>query len=116
MENKTVVLIIDEAQKLDETALEILRICLNYETNKFKFRGENRKFYGCSNFPRCKETHGANQITGEPLGKPALKEVKVYWDIVFSVGSPSLLRETYLMPYLKFYSVSSSLRALLKDP
>jgi len=35
-ENKTVVLIIDEAQKLNETALEILRICLNYETNKFK--------------------------------------------------------------------------------
>jgi len=35
-ENKTVVLVIDEAQKLDEASLEILRIFLNYETNKFK--------------------------------------------------------------------------------
>lgn len=35
-ENKTVVLIIDEAQKLNEDSLEILRIFLNYETNEFK--------------------------------------------------------------------------------
>ena len=35
-ENKTVVLIIDEAQKLDPNSLEVLRILLNYETNKFK--------------------------------------------------------------------------------
>jgi general secretion pathway protein A len=32
-ENKTVVLIIDEAQKMSETSLEVLRILLNYETN-----------------------------------------------------------------------------------
>lgn len=35
-ENKTVVLIIDEAQKLNEMSLEILRVLLNYETNEFK--------------------------------------------------------------------------------
>lgn len=35
-ENKTVVLIIDEAQKLSESSLELLRILLNYETNEFK--------------------------------------------------------------------------------
>lgn len=35
-ENKTVTLIIDEAQKLDQTSLEVLRVLLNYETNKFK--------------------------------------------------------------------------------
>jgi general secretion pathway protein A len=35
-ENKTVVLIIDEAQKLNENSLEILRVLLNYETNEFK--------------------------------------------------------------------------------
>lgn len=35
-ENKIVTLIIDEAQKLDEGALETLRVILNYETNKFK--------------------------------------------------------------------------------
>lgn len=35
-ENKTVILIIDEAQKLNERSLEILRVILNYETNQFK--------------------------------------------------------------------------------
>jgi len=35
-EHKTVVLIIDEAQKLNEGSLEILRVLLNYETNEFK--------------------------------------------------------------------------------
>jgi len=35
-ENKTVTLIIDEAQKLTEGSLEILRVLLNYETNEFK--------------------------------------------------------------------------------
>ena len=36
VENKTVVLIIDEAQKLDPVSLEVLRLLLNYETNQFK--------------------------------------------------------------------------------
>jgi len=35
-ENKSVVLIIDEAQKLNETSLEVLRVLLNYETNEYK--------------------------------------------------------------------------------
>ena len=35
-ENKTVVLIIDEAQKLNQVTLECLRVMLNYETNEFK--------------------------------------------------------------------------------
>jgi general secretion pathway protein A len=35
-ENLTVVLIIDEAQKLSDTSLESLRVLLNYETNEFK--------------------------------------------------------------------------------
>jgi len=35
-ENKTVVLIVDEAQKLSDTSLELLRVFLNYETNEFK--------------------------------------------------------------------------------
>lgn len=34
--NKTVVLIIDEAQKLDEASIEMLRVILNYETNDSK--------------------------------------------------------------------------------
>ncbi len=36
LENKTVTLVIDEAQKLNEQSLEILRVLLNYETNEFK--------------------------------------------------------------------------------
>ncbi|MGE5197079.1 MAG: ExeA family protein [Deltaproteobacteria bacterium] len=35
-ESKTVTLIIDEAQKLNESSLETLRVLLNYETNEFK--------------------------------------------------------------------------------
>ncbi len=35
-ENKIVALIIDEAQKLSESSLEILRVLLNYETNEYK--------------------------------------------------------------------------------
>lgn len=35
-QNKTVVLIIDEAQKLENTTLEVLRVLLNYETNEYK--------------------------------------------------------------------------------
>lgn len=34
--NKTVVLLIDEAQKLNTLSLEILRVLLNYETNEYK--------------------------------------------------------------------------------
>ncbi len=36
IENKTVCLIIDEAQKMSEMTLEVLRILLNYETNEYK--------------------------------------------------------------------------------
>ncbi len=36
VENKTVILIVDEAQKMTDTSLEILRVLLNYETNDFK--------------------------------------------------------------------------------
>lgn len=35
-EGKTVVLLIDEAQKLNTISLEILRVLLNYETNEYK--------------------------------------------------------------------------------
>ena len=35
-ENKTVILLIDEAQKLGPGSIEVLRTLLNYETNKFK--------------------------------------------------------------------------------
>ncbi|PIP38497.1 MAG: hypothetical protein COX19_12390, partial [Desulfobacterales bacterium CG23_combo_of_CG06-09_8_20_14_all_51_8] len=35
-EKRTVVLIIDEAQKLNSFSLEMLRVLLNYETNEFK--------------------------------------------------------------------------------
>ncbi len=35
-ENRTVVLVVDEAQKLNAQSLETLRVLLNYETNEFK--------------------------------------------------------------------------------
>jgi len=35
-ENKTIVFVVDEAQKLTPASLEILRVLLNYETNEYK--------------------------------------------------------------------------------
>ena len=35
-ENKTIILLVDEAQKLSNVCLEILRILLNYETSEYK--------------------------------------------------------------------------------
>ena len=35
-DNKTIILLIDEGQKLDANQLELLRILLNYETNEYK--------------------------------------------------------------------------------
>ncbi len=35
-EGKTIVLVVDEAQKLNPLSLEILRVLLNYETNEYK--------------------------------------------------------------------------------
>ncbi|MBU4252351.1 MAG: AAA family ATPase [Candidatus Omnitrophica bacterium] len=35
-ENKTIVLVVDEAQKLNGESLEVLRVLLNYETNDYK--------------------------------------------------------------------------------
>ncbi len=35
-EHKTIVLLVDEAQKLNSMSLELLRMLLNYETNEFK--------------------------------------------------------------------------------
>lgn len=35
-ENKTIVLVVDESQKLNPLSLESLRVLLNYETNEFK--------------------------------------------------------------------------------
>ena len=36
VEDKTIILIVDEAQKLDEKSLEELRLLLNFETNQYK--------------------------------------------------------------------------------
>jgi len=35
------------------------------------------KFWGCSQFPKCRGTHGAHQADGRPLGIPADKETKL---------------------------------------
>jgi general secretion pathway protein A len=35
-ENKTIILLVDEAQKLNSASLEVLRVLLNYETNEYK--------------------------------------------------------------------------------
>lgn len=37
--------------------------------------GKPSKFWGCSQFPKCKTTHGAHP-NGQPLGRPANIETK----------------------------------------
>jgi ssDNA-binding Zn-finger/Zn-ribbon topoisomerase 1 len=45
-------------------------------TNKFLYGdGSPRKFYGCSQWPQCKATHGAHP-DGRPLGIPADRVTK----------------------------------------
>lgn len=45
-------------------------------THKYKYKGGlPRKFYGCSNFPNCRATHGAHP-DGSPLGVPGDNETK----------------------------------------
>ena len=39
-------------------------------------KGKHGKFYGCTNFPECREVHCAHQDTGEPMGIPADKETR----------------------------------------
>lgn len=43
---------------------------------ELRFSGKyERKFWGCTKFPKCKGTHGAHP-DGRPLGVPANKETK----------------------------------------
>ncbi len=38
-------------------------------------------FWGCPTWPQCNCTHGAHQVTGEPMGMPADQETK-QWRII----------------------------------
>ncbi len=59
-ENRTVVLLIDEAQKLNALSLEVLRVLLNYETNEYKLL--------------------QLVLIGQLELLPRLREVKNFWD------------------------------------
>lgn len=49
------------------------------ETKKFTYPKNKRprKFYGCSNWPKCNATHGAHP-DGKPLGFPADSATKLW--------------------------------------
>lgn len=61
-ENKTVVLLVDEGQKLNNLSLEVLRMLLNYETNEYKLL--------------------QLVIMAQMELLPKLKEMKNFWDRV----------------------------------
>lgn len=44
-------------------------------SKRYSKTGKAEPFYGCSNYPECKGTHGAHP-DGKPLGIPANKETK----------------------------------------
>lgn len=47
------------------------------ETSKIKTKdGKNRKFYGCTKWPVCSGTHGAD-LEGNPLGIPADRKTRL---------------------------------------
>jgi len=61
-------------------------------------------FYGCSQFPECRASHGCHQITGMPLGIPANKETKEVriaaheaFDILWNGGASKMSRKEAYM-------------------
>lgn len=78
-ENKIVALIIDEAQKLSESSLEILRVLLNYETNEYKLLqlvllGQLELHSRIMNIPNFYDRIGF-KYTLNPLGFDETKEM-----------------------------------------
>jgi general secretion pathway protein A len=78
-EGKTVTLIIDEAQKLNESSLEILRVLLNYETNEFKLLqlvllGQLELYSKIMNIPNFFDRVGF-KFTLNPLGLTETREM-----------------------------------------
>ena len=81
-ENKTVVIIIDEAQKLNENSLEILRVLLNYETNEFKLLqlvllGQVELYSKIMNIPNFFDRISFKYVLN-PLGLSETKEMIEY--------------------------------------
>lgn len=51
---------------------------MELKSSDFRYAdGSQRKFYGCSRWPKCRATHGAHS-DGRPLGFPANKETKLW--------------------------------------
>lgn len=79
IENKSVVLIIDEAQKLSDFAIEMLRVILNYETNQNKMlqlvlMGQLELYSKISKFPNFMDRI-SYKYTLNPLGLKDTKEM-----------------------------------------
>lgn len=78
-ENKTIVLLIDEAQKMSAENLEVLRMLLNYETNEFKLI-QLIILAQTELLPRIKKIHNfmdriALKYTINPFGEAETKEM-----------------------------------------
>ncbi len=79
IENKSVVLIIDEAQKLSDFAIEMLRVILNYETNQNKMlqlvlMGQLELYSKINKFPNFMDRISF-KYTLNPLGLKDAKEM-----------------------------------------
>jgi len=79
IENKSVVLIIDEAQKLSDFAIEMLRVILNYETNQNKMlqlvlMGQLELYAKINKFPNFMDRISF-KYTLNPLGLKDAKEM-----------------------------------------
>ncbi|MFH1128594.1 MAG: AAA family ATPase [Candidatus Omnitrophota bacterium] len=78
-ENKTIILLIDEGQKISSENLEVLRMLLNYETNEYKLL-QLVILAQVEFFPRIKRIRNfmdrvALKYTINPLGESEIKEM-----------------------------------------
>ncbi len=81
-EKKTIILIIDEAQKLSLTSLEVLRILLNFETNEYKLiqlvlLGQMELYPKIINMPNFVDRISF-KYTLNPLGHKETKEMILF--------------------------------------
>ena len=79
VEGKTIILIIDEAQKLDPMSMEVLRLLLNYETNQYKLLqlvllGQNELLTATRNIPNFMDRISFKTVLN-PLGFEEMQEM-----------------------------------------
>lgn len=107
-EKRTVILIVDEAQKLDLTTLEVLRILLNFETNEYKLiqlvlLGQMELYPKIVNMPNFLDRISF-KYTLNPLGPQETKELIEFRILKAGYESPMKLFDREAISEIYHYS------------